>query len=494
MRMPFLRLDKGEPTSRKRAVRPHLEGLEDRLLLYSYTGNHFAIGTRITWSIVPDGTNLGGVNSNFVGTMNAKFGAGNWIQAIEDAFAQWETNANVNLVQVNDNGAPTGSGYLQQGSSSFGDIRIGGYFQASNILAYTLLPPAANGGSDSGDIFFNTAQPWNINNDYDLETVASHEIGHAVAGLGESSNPNAVEYAYYNGIKQNLTYDDIAGAQYVWGPRAEDGIAAGTSNFSPGRAANISQFMNGWTNQIVLPNQDVAVTGQLYWFKFTTPANASNNLTVQIQSTNLSELSPMVQLYSAYGQGLAQTAASPTTYGATIDASIRNATPNTTYYVRVSGSSVFASGTGAYSMTVNMGYGGIALTGPPNTVVYAQPDQGGGGVYQLTGSQFSLPTLAMLQAHGDFFNSGPNVASTNTSSDGDSSFARLLASLFPWLANQDSNGNSSSSGTSANPNSASPNANTVSLGNLGSCFENLPTVLIGWNTPNYTNGFWNSGD
>jgi hypothetical protein len=458
--------------------------LEDRLLLYSYTGDHFTYGSRITWSIMPDGTNIDGVNSNFVSTMNARFGSGNWIQAIDDAFAQWEENSNVNLVQVGDNGAPVGSGNYQQSSPSFGDIRIGGYFQASGILAFTLLPPPANGGSDSGDIFFNTSQPWNMNSNYDLETVMIHEIGHAVSGLGESTNPNAVMYEYYNGIKQNLQSDDIAGTQYVWGPRAEDGLAQGWANFTSNNAAQISPFMNSSNDQIVLPNQDVAQTGQLYWFKFTTPANASNNLTVQIQSQNLSELSPMVQLYSGSGQGLVQTSASSNAYGATIDASISNATPNTTYYIRVSGSSVFANGTGAYSMTVNMGNSPIALTSPPNTTVYAQPDQGGGSSYQLSGSGGTLPSLSQLQSMGDFYKfSWADGAQTTTANQSINAF---LAGLLPWLTNTTTT--SSGSGSSS-----SQSANTVTLANFSSGFVNLPTILIGWNTPNYVNGFWNFG-
>jgi hypothetical protein len=477
------RAGKGEKATRSRAVRPQLEGLEDRLLLYSYTGDHFAYGDRITWSIVPDGTNLGGVNSNLISTLNAKFGAGNWEQAVDDAFAQWENVSNVDLVQVGDNGAPTGSGNLQQGSDNFGDIRIGGYFQASNIMAYTLLPPAANGGSDSGDIFLNTSQNWNIGSGYDLETVLVHEIGHAVAGLGdETSNPNAVEYTYYNGVKQIPSNDDIAGAQYVWGPRAEDGIAQGCSNFTSNKAATITQFTNGGNDQIVLPNQDVAVSGQLYWFKFTTPANASNNLTVQIQSQYLSELSPMVQLYNGYGQGLVQTAAATNTYGATIDASISNATPNTTYYVRVSGSSTLASGTGAYAMTVNMGYNGISLVAPPIPQVAVQPDQGAGGAYQLVGS--TLPTLADLQAHGDFFNFAPiNISSGWGSGIGSGTIFSLQTGGFnnaPLFASVQTSNSSNN-----------PGANLIS--EIENIVSSLPAILIGMNTPNYNGGLLNFG-
>jgi len=54
-------------------------------------------------------TNLGGIPSNLVATMNADVGAGNWLQPLEDAFAQWENVANVNFSQVSDNGSALGA-------------------------------------------------------------------------------------------------------------------------------------------------------------------------------------------------------------------------------------------------------------------------------------------------------------------------------------------------------------------------------------------------
>ena len=65
---------------RNRAVRPVLDGLEPRLLMYTPTGDHFVYSSRITWSIMPDGTNIGGgVTSNLVSTLNTDLGAGNWL-------------------------------------------------------------------------------------------------------------------------------------------------------------------------------------------------------------------------------------------------------------------------------------------------------------------------------------------------------------------------------------------------------------------------------
>ncbi len=371
--------------NRTRALRPAVENLEGRLLLYAVTGDHFAFGSRITWSIMPDGTNLGGFGSNLNSTLNSEIGApSSWLPVLQDAFAEWEAVANVNFAQVSDDGSPFGSGAYQQGSPTVGDIRIGGFAQGSGTLAFTMLPPGANGGSAAGDIFINTSLPWNVGKNYDLETVFVHEIGHAL-GMGHSASTSAVMYPYYQGIQDFPNTDDIAGVQSIWGPRAEDPFEQATNNLTFANAANVNAWLNPSNGQVYLPGLDVASTAESYWFKVTTPANTSAVFTAQVQSSALSELSPRVQIFNASGVGLAQTSAAPWSYGATINATITNATPNTTYYVRVLGSNSGDSGTGGYTMTLNMGFGYIATAPPPNTTVYAQPDQGGGATQQRIG-------------------------------------------------------------------------------------------------------------
>jgi hypothetical protein len=49
---------RSDPTSRRRDVRPAVEGLEDRLLLWAANGGLWTYGSRITYSFVPDGTNV----------------------------------------------------------------------------------------------------------------------------------------------------------------------------------------------------------------------------------------------------------------------------------------------------------------------------------------------------------------------------------------------------------------------------------------------------
>src|SRR3954447_12601297 len=119
-----------------RTARPALEALEDRLLLYATAGAQWSKPVRITYSIVPDGTSIGGVASNLQATFNARFGAGAWQETFARAAAAWEKVAKVNFALVPDDGSPIGVAGNQQGDGRFGDLRIGGFAQASSQLAF----------------------------------------------------------------------------------------------------------------------------------------------------------------------------------------------------------------------------------------------------------------------------------------------------------------------------------------------------------------------
>ena len=68
-------------------------------------------GSRITYSFVPDGTNIGGDSSALFSSMAAKgITAAQWQGAIESAAATWEAAANINLVLVPDDGSAFGVG------------------------------------------------------------------------------------------------------------------------------------------------------------------------------------------------------------------------------------------------------------------------------------------------------------------------------------------------------------------------------------------------
>src|SRR5271157_3109360 len=286
----------------KRSARPLLENLEERLLLYSTYGGTWAYGSRITYSFMPDGTSVGGTPSALFQTMNAKLPTATWEQAIEKAAGVWQAVANINLALVSDNGSPEACNGNQQDDPRFGDIRIGAVNLGTGALGETFLPPPFNGGTNAGDIFFNSnpIAHWHINSSYDLETVGIHEFGHAL-GLGESQITTACMYAYYNGIKQSLTSDDIAGIQSVWGaPQPDQFNSNGQNNGSFNTPANITSYIE--TNgQIAIPNLRITTPNQDEWFSVTVPASTTGTMVVTEQSSNLSILSPSLWVYTPAG-------------------------------------------------------------------------------------------------------------------------------------------------------------------------------------------------
>jgi predicted Zn-dependent protease len=359
----------------RRAMRPRADGLEDRKLLYATLGGHFAFGSRITYSFVPDGTNIGGAPSALYSSMAAKgITTAQWQGAIEQAAAAWEAASNVNLVLVPDDGSAFGASGNQQGDSRFGDIRIGGASLGVGTLATCFLPPAFNGGTLGGDIVLNDNALWGINTNYDIQTVAIHELGHAL-GLDHSTISTADMYATYNAQKQSLTADDISGVQAVYGARQPDAYDAGAGNNTSANAADITPLINP-AGQASIPGLNLT-NNDLDWFVVTAPANTSGTITVTMQSTNLSELSPKVLLFDGTLHGIAMASAS-TGIGATVTVSASGIQPGQKFYIRTQAGAGGNLATGGYGLQVNFGGGTMNPVTPPNTYVASVPDQGGG--------------------------------------------------------------------------------------------------------------------
>ncbi len=357
-----------------RAVRPDVEGLEARLLLYSDLGDQWAYASRITYGFMPDGTSVGGVPSVLFQTLNAKFATATWENQIEQAAALWENATNANLALVSDGGEPEGTAGNQQDDPRFGDIRIGMIPLPSGILAETFLPPPANGGTDAGDIFFNSTVNWQIGSSYDLQTVAAHEFGHAL-GLGESSVSTAVMYGYYNGIKQALTSDDIAGIDSIYGtPQFDQFNTGGQRDNTYTTSTNINAYIAS-NNQIAIPGLDITTGGDSEWFYVNVPSSTTGTMSVTVQSSNLSSLSPKFQVYSQSLSSLG-TESAVNSLGATISWST-SVQAGQGYYIKVTA----AGGPGpigSYGLLLNFGNQSQSPIPPPNTVVGQQPDESGG--------------------------------------------------------------------------------------------------------------------
>ena len=401
-----------------RAARPLLERLEDRLVLYATEGAAWANPAIVTYSFVPDGTSIGGVASNLFSAMNALFPTATWEHAIQDAAAVWGAVADINFVQVGDNGAAIGSAGDQQGDPHFGDIRIGGYSEGAGVLASADLPPPVNGGTDAGDVFFNTnpAQvSWQTNgSNYDLETVALHEFGHA---LGLSHNPTltqAVMYAYYEGAHNGLNADDASGAESIYAARPLDSYEAADNNTSYANAVDISGNVNG-NKQASLPNLQVPTNSYVEFFKVVVPAGNNGSIAVTAQSLWLGSLDPKVQVMDSTYHPKA-TAGTAGLYGAQTTATYSGVSTGQTYYIRVSAVSPTPSAGGTYGLQVNFGNGTMPLFPSPTEVIPSAPDQGGGGTdAQVAGGGGGgggpkKIAVGGLSVYGDYYMIAPAAA------------------------------------------------------------------------------------
>lgn len=193
-----------------------------------------------TWSIMGVGLSMSSTNDSHGAQLTTDFGLligdatlTDEINAINNAMNAWAAVSGfVNLGMVADGGGNAGA---SGAAGAVGDIRFGAGLGFGGELAHAWQPATeADFGPDwnkGGDVHVNTAYTWvndandsNADNDFDLETVLLHEIGHSL-GLGHSAT-NTVMDPFYHGGHRTLTADDIAGIQHIYGPVPEPATMA----------------------------------------------------------------------------------------------------------------------------------------------------------------------------------------------------------------------------------------------------------------------------
>ena len=128
----------------------------------------------------------------------------------------------------------------------------------------------------------------------------------------------------------------------------------------------------------------MTTTTEAEYFTFTAPLLTLGSLTVNVQSSGLSLLSPDLTVYAADQHTVLGSASGLGQYGTTLSVTLNNVMWGEQFYVKVTGADTTAFSTGAYGLSLSFGLLPPPIIAPPNTMLLdGTPLQGSGGVPML---------------------------------------------------------------------------------------------------------------
>lgn len=185
---------------------------------------------------------------------NISGGSAAAVNAVVASFSTWTTapNASIPVTRGSDSSI-TASGF--DGINLVCFVCQGDFTKDTTTLAVTITTTAdavgqntKHGGTSTfagqildADILFNTGVQWTTsgqptNGQEDLQTVATHEIGHFL-GLDHSGVVRAVMFPFAPDVLRTLSYDDVAGVSVLYPKSVPDfatGSISGNVSFTSG--------------------------------------------------------------------------------------------------------------------------------------------------------------------------------------------------------------------------------------------------------------------
>jgi hypothetical protein len=111
------------------------------------------------------------------------------------------------------------------------------------VLAHTFYPSLPTAEPLAGDMHFDDAESWHVGSNFDVFSVALHELGHAL-GLGSSDNPDSVMYPYYR-PRTGLSAEDKAAILTLYASRSQTVPLAVTINSTAGTTTATTVSLSG---------------------------------------------------------------------------------------------------------------------------------------------------------------------------------------------------------------------------------------------------------
>ena len=202
----------------------------------------------LTWSIVPDGTPLGGDrSSNLISYLNGIYANGfdEFQPILQGAVGRWGEFSGLTIqFEPNDDAAMVSDRLFAVGRVGVrGDIRFSGRFVDGDagILALADAPADGDIAIDTGDdFFFNTA-----NNSINFRNVMTHEFGHGLGFFMEghvtSSDTRQLLEPIIDVSFDGPQYHDILAAQRAYG----DVFETGAGNDTVSNATDLGVLLGG---------------------------------------------------------------------------------------------------------------------------------------------------------------------------------------------------------------------------------------------------------
>ncbi|MFA6045144.1 MAG: matrixin family metalloprotease [Phycisphaerales bacterium] len=250
------------------------------------------IRTTLTYSFVPDGTNVpdgvgeGAGVSNLYAFLNGIYGTpAAWQAVYAQVFSRWSELTGITYVyEPNDDGADLVDAPGVAGVR--GDLRLSGKFIDGNsgILAYNYFPQSGDMVIDTGDNFYNNT----AGNSLALRNVLAHEHGHGMALFHECPvDQTKLMEPFISTNYDGPRHDDVRGAQSLYGDSLEPNEAAP-------QATDVGALTSGTATIVGVPGApalafgsriSISTTNDQDWFRFS--VNSARVLTATVRPVGL---------------------------------------------------------------------------------------------------------------------------------------------------------------------------------------------------------------